>query len=70
MDDGINFVLPNDLSHQVLITGVADDKRYARGDCPVEPCRQIVKYDDTFAVIGEFVDHVTADIAGAAAYKD
>jgi hypothetical protein len=59
-----------DLSHQVLITGVADDKRYALSDSPVEASRQIVKYDDALAGIGQFMDHVTADIACAASYKD
>ncbi len=70
MNDGVDFVLANDLSHQVLIAGVADDERHAFGDCPVEVGRQIVKYDDALAGIGQLMHHVTADIASAASYKD
>jgi hypothetical protein len=70
MYDGVDFVVANDLSHQVLITGVADDKGYALSDGPVEAGRQIIKYDDVFSGIGQFIDHVTADISSAASYKD
>ena len=70
MDDGVDFVLPHELSYQVLITGVTDDEWHAFGDSPVEASRQIVKYDDAFAGVGQLIHHVTADIAGAASYKD
>ncbi len=63
-------MLPNELSYQVLITGVTDDEWHAFGDSPVEASLQIVKYDDAFAGVGQFMDHVTADIASAASYKD
>ena len=63
-------VLADDLTHQILIAGVADDKRHVLGDGPVEAGRQIVKYDDAFASIGQLIHHMTADIAGAAGYKD
>ena len=39
------------------------------GDGPVKACRQIIKYDWAFAGIGQFVDHVAANIASAASYK-
>jgi hypothetical protein len=64
------IVLSNDLSHQVLIARVADDKWYALGNRPIETSRQIVKNDDAFVGIGQLMDHVTADIAGATGYKD
>ena len=35
MDDGVDFVLANDLCHQVLIAGLADDERHALGNRPI-----------------------------------
>ena len=65
MDDRVDLVLADDLSHQVLIAGVADNKRYALRDGPVKARRQIVKYNWEFAGIVQFMDHVAADIASA-----
>jgi len=70
MDDRINVVLSDDLSHQVLIGGVAEDKWHVLGDGPVKASRQIVEYNDLFAGIGQLKDHVTADVAGTASYQD
>ena len=36
MDDGVDFVVANNLSHQVLVTDVANDKRHAFRDGPLE----------------------------------
>ena len=69
MDNRVDLVLANDLSHQVLIAGVADNKRYALRDGPVKARRQIVKYNWAFACIVQFMHHVAADIASAASYK-
>jgi len=70
MDDRVDLVLADDLIHQVLIAGITDRERHVLGDGPVKACRQIIKYDYPFAGIDPFVDHVTADIASAAGYKD
>ena len=55
---------------QRLVAGLADDERHALGDRPVEAGRQIVEHDHALAGIGELVDHVAADIAGAAGDQD
>src|SRR6202043_237047 len=66
MDDGVDAVLADQPPHQRLVAGLADDQRHALGDRPVEARRQIVEHDHALAGIGELVDHVAADIAGAA----
>jgi hypothetical protein len=70
MDDGNNIVLANNLRHQFLIPGFSDDKWYALRDGPLEASRQIVKDNDALTGIDEFMDHVAADIAGTASYKN
>ena len=40
------------------------------GDRPVEAGRQIVEHDDALAGVDQRVDHVAADIAGAAGDQD
>jgi hypothetical protein len=42
----------------MLIAGIADDKRYALGDGPIEASRQKVKYDHALTGIGQLIDHV------------
>src|SRR6202040_1683463 len=70
MDDGVDAMLADQPRHQRLIAGLADDQRPPLGDRPVEARRQIVEHDHALAGIGELVDHVAADIAGAARDQD
>ena len=53
-----------------LIAGLADDERNRLGHGPVEAGRKIVQHDDGFAGIDERMNHVAADIAGAAGDQD
>ena len=70
MDDTFNLLIPDNLLHKVLIARVTDNQRYALGDGPVKSRRQVVKYNYVFTGIGQFVDHMTADVPGTASYKD
>ncbi len=70
MDDGIDAVFADEARDQRLVAGLADDERHAFGDGPVEARRQIVEHDHALAGIDELIDHVAADIAGAACDQD
>ena len=60
------MVLLDDGRYQILVPGLADHEGDARGDRPVESGRKIVEHDDALARRDERVDHVAADVAGAA----
>ena len=66
MDDRLDVMLADELRHQRLVAGLADDERHAFGDRPAMAGGQIVEHDDAFAGIGQFQHHLAADIAGAA----
>ena len=70
MDDGVDAMVANDARDQRLVAGFADDQRHALGDGPVVARRQIVEHNHALAGIGELMDHVAADIAGAACDQD
>ncbi len=70
MDDGVDPVLRDRLRDQRLIADIADDKWHARRHRPVEAGREIVEHDHTLAGVEQRVDHVAADIAGAAGDQD
>ena len=55
---------------QRLVAGLADDQRHALGDRPVEAGREIVEHDDALARRDQRIDHVAADVAGAAGDQD
>jgi hypothetical protein len=61
--------LLDDGRYQILVP-LADDEGDARGDRPIEAGRKIVKNDDALAGREERVDHVAADVAGAAGDQD
>ena len=42
MDDRLDLVLADNLTHEVLIADVAENKWHSRGDSPVKASRQIV----------------------------
>ena len=46
------FMLADNLTHEVLIADVAENKWHSRGDSPVKASRQIVNYDDAFVGFG------------------
>src|SRR5450432_2820241 len=66
MDDRIDSVVCDKRGHKGLIPAIADDKRRALRNGPIEPGRQIVEHDDALAGVGEGMRHVAADVAGAA----
>ena len=54
---------------EVLVAGVADEQRHAFGQQGGKSGRQIVDHDHAFAGFRQRVNHVAADIAGAAGDK-
>ena len=70
MDDGVDPMLRDQRRDQRLVAGLADDKRHVLRHRPVEAGRQIVEHHHALAGIDERVDHVAADIAGAAGDQD
>ena len=66
MNDGLDRVLLDDGRYHILVPDVADDKGHARGNRPIETGRKIVQHDDGFAGVHQRMNHVAADIAGAA----
>jgi hypothetical protein len=70
MDDGVDFVLRDQSRHEGLVAGLPDDELHALRHRPVEAGREVVEDDDALAGIDECIDHVTADIAGAAGDKN
>ncbi len=70
MDDGVDLVLRDQSRHARLVAGPRDDKGRALRHRPVETGREIVEHHHALAGIDEGVDHVTADIAGAAGDED
>jgi hypothetical protein len=70
MDDGVDPMLRDERRHARLISAVADHQRRARRHCPVETGREIVEHHDALARIDQSMDHMAADIAGAAGNQD
>ena len=62
--------LADETGDQRLVAGLADDERHALGNGPVEAGGQIVEHDDALAGVDQRMDHVAADIAGAAGDQD
>ena len=58
------------LRDQRLIADVADDERHARRHRPVEAGGEVVEHDHALAGVDQRVDHVAADVAGAAGDQD
>jgi hypothetical protein len=65
VNDGPDIVFADEPQHERLIAGFADDERYARGNGPTMPGREIIEYD-ALAGIGQRINHLAADKAGAA----
>ena len=66
MNDGIDAVLGDDRARKFAVAGIALIERHAVGDRPAKAGRQIVEHDHVGAGVQQFVNHVAADIAGAA----
>ena len=66
MNDRVDFLLADDGRDERLIAALADDERSARCDGPIEARGQVVEHHHALAGVAQRVDHVTADIAGAA----
>ncbi len=70
MNDGVDAIVADDAADQRLIAGLADDQRHILGDGPLEAGREIVEHDNRLAGVDQLIDHVAADIAGAASDQD
>ena len=70
MDDRLDAVLLDQRGDQRLVAGLALDQQRFRRHRPVEAGRQIVEHDHALAGRDQRVDHVAADVAGAARDQD
>ena len=66
MDNGVDSVRCDERAHARLVSGIADDERRARRHRPVEARGQIIEHDDLVSDLEEGVNHVAANVAGAA----
>ena len=62
--------LRDEILDQRLVADVADDQLGLARHRPVEAGRQVVEHDDALAGIDQLVDHVAADVAGAAGHQN
>ena len=65
-----NSVLRNQFGDARLVPGVADHERRARCHRPIEAGREIIEHHHPLAGVDECMNHVAADIAGAARDQD
>jgi hypothetical protein len=63
---GAYLVLRDEAKDERIIARLTDDELYAFGYCPFESSRQIVEHDHALAALDKGMDHVAADIPGAA----
>ena len=66
MDDGIDVVLGDDRADQFLVADIADKQQRVGRQRGTEAGRQVVQHDHWLAGVGQRVNHVAADIPGAA----
>lgn len=69
MDNGVDAMLADQLTDEILVGDVAPDQRGLGRHRPVKTCRQPVEHDDLLARIEQLPDHVAADVAGTARYQ-
>jgi hypothetical protein len=69
MDDGVDLVLCNQPRYLRLVPAVTDDEHGAPRQRPIETGGDIVEHHHPLASIDERMNHVAADIAGAAVTK-
>jgi hypothetical protein len=70
MDDGGYLTFRDQAGNQRIVAGLADDEGNAARYRPFESGGQIVEHDDALAAFDEGVNHVAADITGAASDQD
>jgi hypothetical protein len=66
MDNGVDPMRGDKRAYARLVSGIADDERRARRHRPVESGGQIIEHHDLVSGLEEGVNHVAADVAGAA----
>src|SRR5713101_5218622 len=66
MDDRIHFVVADQPRHQCLISSFTDDERRAFGNGPTKAGGEVIEHYDAFTGVDQFMNHLAADIAGAA----
>jgi hypothetical protein len=70
MDNGVDPKRGDERAHARLISNIADDERRARRHRPVEAGGQIIEHHGLLSGFEEGVNHVAADVAGAARDQD
>jgi hypothetical protein len=70
MDYGVDPMRGNERAHARLVSGIADDERRARRHRTVEAGGQIIEHHGLLSGLEEGVNHVAADVAGAAGDQD
>ena len=70
MDDGVDPMLGDQRRHTRLVSGFPDHERRALRHRPIEAGGEIVEHHHALAGIDQRVNHVAADIAGAAGDQD
>ena len=70
MNDRVELVFAHHPGEERLIANIALDKSALAAIPPTEAGGQIVEHHDLFARIDQGVDHVAADIAGAAGHQN
>src|SRR5262249_24076976 len=70
MDNGVDPMRGDERAYARLVSGIAGDERRARRHRPVEARGQIIEHHDLVSGLEEGVNHVAADVAGAAGNQD
>src|SRR6266436_4249802 len=64
------LALRDEARDQRIISRLTDDELHVFGYCPLEPSRQVVEHDHALAAFDNGMDHVAADVPGAAGNQD
>jgi hypothetical protein len=70
MDNGVDPMRGDERAHARLVPSIAYDERRARRHRPVEAGGQIIEHHGLLSGLEEGVNHVAADVAGAAGDQD
>ena len=70
MDNGVDPMRGDQRGHARLVSDIADDERRARRHRPVEAGGQIIEHHGLLSGLEEGVNHVAADVPGAAGNQD
>ncbi len=66
MNDRVHFVVADQPLHQRLISSFTDHEGRAFRNGPTKAGGEIIEHYDAFTGVDQFMNHLAADIAGAA----